>query len=385
MAEPADQSAPAEFWSGKITWFVEHHVTSADGFTDDSTLRESWTVPPGTHGTRVPTSQRVRANWTASHQRRSTGKTYSTAKDGTGHATVTLSISDSPRKIYDIAFVCVPPDNFPVPLYDVNVTQTSHSPDYNSGTSIEKWHMSNPNVRDVMDADRPNVLSGRKLVTNAANRSILSWHFTRKPGPEHAVFLHVYFTDAEMKQGKWGLTEFHASWVSSWGHDAAAGPFALRTVAAAREDHRTAIADFETSLRTPGAIVIYLGHSGYGHIGGPRTLKLAPRQVIFPNRLTDLLNRARASVVLLAACASNHAVTALTGDTAVIVTDSGPKEGTSTGFWTGAIDAFLGKLGSRATLTEALAAANEKMPRVGGKNIQSLALAHGKGSFRITD
>jgi len=109
------------------------------------------------------------------------------------------------------------------------------------------------------------------------------------------------------------------------------------------KDPDSFIPDFERSLNTPGAVVVYFGHTVLGR--NNRTLGLTPviskKPKITSRKLVKLLNKSKAKVVLLAGCATDGCVRKVNGDTVVIVTRSGKDRLTNTLQWAPSIKEFL--------------------------------------------
>ena len=130
---------------------------------------------------------------------------------------------------------------------------------------------------------------------------------------------------------------------------------------------RTAVADFKGSLKGPGSVVVYFGHTV---LGQKTTLGLtvndppAKKPSITCGELTNLLNVGKAKIVVLAGCATSECVTKIKGDTAVIVTQSGKDRLTNTLQWAPAIKALLDELLAGGTVGDALAAANKSFAKV---------------------
>lgn len=128
----------------------------------------------------------------------------------------------------------------------------------------------------------------------------------------------------------------------------------------------TAVSDFEGSLKAEGSVVVYFGHT----VLGPKaTLGLAPNDPpakpgITCAKLTNLLNAAKAKIVVLAGCATSQCVIKIKGDTVVIVTQSGKDRLTNTLVWAPAIKALLDALLASGTVGDALAAANNSFAKV---------------------
>lgn len=123
----------------------------------------------------------------------------------------------------------------------------------------------------------------------------------------------------------------------------------------------TAVSGFKGSLKPAGSVVVYFRHT----VLGPKTtLGLAPNDPpaqkpgITCAELTNLLNAAKAKIVVLAGCSTSQCVTKIKGDTVVIVTQSGKDRVTNTLQWAPAIKALLDELLAGYRAGEALAAAN---------------------------
>lgn len=156
---------------------------------------------------------------------------------------------------------------------------------------------------------------------------------------------------------------------------------------------------FKKSLQDPGAVVVYLGHSALD-FKNKRSLGLTPKGLnkaeIPPETLTSLLKKSKASLVILASCASNTCVGKLTGGAAVVVTDSGTNLKTWSFEWAHALGAFLllllgfdvGASGQptprkkgRGTISEALDASTEAFKNQ--KTTDRFKLVNGDGSTVI--
>lgn len=161
-------------------------------------------------------------------------------------------------------------------------------------------------------------------------------------------------------------------------------------------EKNSGVDDFKKSLQDPGAVVVYLGHSTLD-FKNKRSLGLTPkgsaRAEIPPGTLMSLLNKSKASLVILASCASETCVGKLTGGPAVVVTASGDNLKTWSFDWAHALGAFLLVLlgfevdGSgqptprkkgRGTINEALDASAEAFK--GQKTTDRFKLVNGDGS-----
>ena len=157
--------------------------------------------------------------------------------------------------------------------------------------------------------------------------------------------------------------------------------------------------DFKKSLQDPGAVVVYLGHSVLD-FKKMRSLGLTPKGLnkaeIPPQPLMSLLKKSKASVVILASCASETCVGKLTGSPAVVVTDSGANLKTWSFDWAHALSAFLlvllgfevGASGQptprkkgRGTIKEALDASAEAFKNQNATD--RFKLVNGDGSLKI--
>lgn len=161
-------------------------------------------------------------------------------------------------------------------------------------------------------------------------------------------------------------------------------------------EKNSGVADFKKSLQDPGAVVVYLGHSTLD-FKNKRSLGLTPkgsaRAEIPPGTLMSLLNKSKASLVILASCASETCVGKLTGGPAVVVTASGNNLKTWSFDWAQALGAFLLVLlgfevdasgqptprkKGRGTINEALDASAEAFK--GQKTDDRFKLVNGEGS-----
>jgi hypothetical protein len=164
-------------------------------------------------------------------------------------------------------------------------------------------------------------------------------------------------------------------------------------------DIKTAVADFKKSLQESGAVVVYMGHTTLDLKKGV-ALGLTPKggkQPEIPTKdLTDLLKKAKASLIVLAGCDSKSCIGTFSGGPVVVVTDSGKDLKTNTLEWAPALRAFLdvligsevddkGKVmllsGGPGTVNDALDAATREFVKV--KSEDRFKLAHGKGSWKM--
>jgi hypothetical protein len=190
--------------------------------------------------------------------------------------------------------------------------------------------------------------------------------------PTNNIFMHVYFKTLDPRTGYTGQDFF--DWI--------VGPLALidptfQGPSPNRfqlqgininlvSNSSTAVSDFKGSLKVPGSIVVYFGHTV---LGLTTTLGLAPNDPpakkpgITCAELTKLLNTAKAKIVVLAGCATSQCVTKIKGDTVVIVTQSGKDRVTNTLQWAPAIKALLDALLAGDKVGEALTAANKSFAK----------------------
>lgn len=114
------------------------------------------------------------------------------------------------------------------------------------------------------------------------------------------------------------------------------------------QDQSTAIADLQESLATPGAVVIYMGHTFF-----PDGLKKPPgglalhigkttKQITAPT-LVKWLNASNAAAVVLAGCSTDKCLAGIDpkGSSVVVATYSGSNATTNTLQWAGALESFL--------------------------------------------
>ena len=146
----------------------------------------------------------------------------------------------------------------------------------------------------------------------------------------------------------------------------------------------TAVSDFKRSLKTPGSIVVYFGHT----VLGPKTtLGLSPndpatkKSGITCSQLTNLLNTAKTKAVVLAGCATSQCVTKIKGDAVVIVTQSGKDRLTNTLQWAPAIKSLLDELLDGGTVGDALTAANKKFAQV--SSTDSFKMINGDPTLKL--
>lgn len=165
------------------------------------------------------------------------------------------------------------------------------------------------------------------------------------------------------------------------------------------KDKNSAVGDFKKSLQEPGAVVVYLGHSALD-FKNKRSLGLTPtgssKPEIPAETVTPLLQKSKASLVILASCDSQSCVGKLTGGPAVVVTDSGKDLKTWSTDWAHALGAFLFVLlgfdldaseqpqprkKGRGTINEALDASAEAFKNA--KTTDRFKLVNGDGSTII--
>jgi hypothetical protein len=160
-------------------------------------------------------------------------------------------------------------------------------------------------------------------------------------------------------------------------------------------------ADFKKSLQDPGAVVVYLGHSTLD-FKNKRSMGLTPkgssRAEIPPDKLMELLKQSKASLVVLASCASSTLVGKMSGGPAVVVTNSKSNLTTWSNDWANALGPFLFVLlgfdlppsaiqptprkEGRGKLSEAIDAANAAF-KVNQKTDDRFELANGSDSTVI--
>jgi hypothetical protein len=157
--------------------------------------------------------------------------------------------------------------------------------------------------------------------------------------------------------------------------------------------------DFKKSLQEPDAVVVYLGHSALD-FKNKLSMGLTPKGSRFaeipPDKLMALLKQSKASLVVLATCASSTLVGKLTGGPAVVVTNSQSNLKTWSNDWANALGPFLFVLlgfelapsgqptprkEGRGKISEALNAANEAFKAQ--KTDDRFELANGKDSTVI--
>jgi hypothetical protein len=170
-------------------------------------------------------------------------------------------------------------------------------------------------------------------------------------------------------------------------------------------------ADFKSSLRDDGSVVVYLGHSvpdhrtkrslglsflGNGKADIPAITVAKPGQPKPPD-LMDLVGGSRAKLVILATCASStFGLEKLKAGPAVVVTNSGVNLVTWSANWGIALQHFLllligyeidgagqpvARKKGRATISEALEAANAAFKKF--STTDRCELAHGEGSMVV--
>jgi hypothetical protein len=165
------------------------------------------------------------------------------------------------------------------------------------------------------------------------------------------------------------------------------------------------VKDFENSLQTKGAIVVYIGHSTLS----PAKVKngpLGPSRGLSPdhpergpeipnNRLRTLLSNSAASLVIIGSCDSKTAVGNLSTGPPIIVANSGKNRETIIGRMARAAGTFLFLLvgweldgngepnnphkSGHGTISEALAASAEAFTDVEDR----FELVHGDGSIKL--
>lgn len=130
-------------------------------------------------------------------------------------------------------------------------------------------------------------------------------------------------------------------------------------------DPGTAVADFKSSLKTDGAVIVYLGHSV---LGKKTTLGLSPTggntPAITSAELSKLVNKTKAKIIVLAACASDGCIRKLKGDAVVIATHSGPDRITNSLQWAHALKDFMDELIDMGSAGDALNAANAVFEKI---------------------
>lgn len=146
--------------------------------------------------------------------------------------------------------------------------------------------------------------------------------------PTTIVFLHVYFKNLAAGYTDKDFFKYIKGPLNSYGLD----KFQELGIQIELINNSSSFAtDFEKSLNTPGAVVIYFGHTV---LGRKKTLGLTPviskQPKITSRKLVRLLNKSKAKVVLLAGCATDGCVRKVKGDTVVIVTQSGKDRLTNT-------------------------------------------------------
>ncbi len=182
--------------------------------------------------------------------------------------------------------------------------------------------------------------------------------------PTTDIFMHVYFKKLDV-----GYTrqQFFDWIVDQSPSDMGANRFDLAGLSINLiSNPSTAAIDFKSSLQSTGSVVVYFGHTV---LGTNRTLGLTPydpgrqKPDITCPELTNLLNTAKAKIVVLAGCATSQCITKIRGDTVVIVTQSGKDRLTNTLQWAPAIKALLDEFLAGGTVGDALAAANKNFSK----------------------
>jgi Lysine-specific metallo-endopeptidase len=151
---------------------------------------------------------------------------------------------------------------------------------------------------------------------------------------------------------------------------------------------KTAVSDFKRSLKTPGAVVVYFGHTISRNVSGRMTTwglvpsgPLSKKPDITCLELTKILSAAKAKIVVLAGCATIQCVTKIKGDTVVIVTKSGHDRGTNALVWAPAIKALLDELLDGGTIGDAFIAANKSFAK--GSSTDSFKMISGDSTLKM--
>lgn len=164
------------------------------------------------------------------------------------------------------------------------------------------------------------------------------------------------------------------------------------------ENEKTGIEEFKRSIGASGTIVVYMGHTSLV----AKTKKvfvaqgLAPegakKPILMNAALVNLLEKAKANIVILAGCATDACIpTKLKNNIIVITTASGSDGTTNSSYWARALTGFLlalvgwkfdGKAVAQlpsgtATIQEALDIGNRFFPTG-----ESFVLASGNGNVR---
>lgn len=144
-----------------------------------------------------------------------------------------------------------------------------------------------------------------------------------------------------------------------------------------KNDADRARTDFEASLRTPAALVVYFGHSVIGRGLDPRG---EDRASITTARLSRALGRAHAKIILLMACASDSCVVVRRRNPcAVIALNSPDNDPSNVLLWARAMEPFMNVLTgfavdarfkltlskTRGTVGDAVQAANTQLEKDG--------------------
>lgn len=206
------------------------------------------------------------------------------------------------------------------------------------------------------------------------------------------VRLHLYLP---LPRGKAALVDYlDHSWDST-----GIGAFSsLGATLSLLTDEANGISEFKRSLASAGTIAVYMGHTSLVEIRKKFYVAegLAPQGAKKPmlknKALVDLLEKARANIVILAGCATDASVRSKLKNKVIVITTASGHDGvTHSAYWAQAITAFLFALagwdfdgktvkrrkGGTATVNEAIAAGNKLFPPD-----DSFVLASGDGSVR---
>jgi hypothetical protein len=200
----------------------------------------------------------------------------------------------------------------------------------------------------------------------------------------NVIFMHIYFKKLSTN---YTVQQFF-DWVVGQSEDvyqSQPNRFELSGITVGLVNNsKSAVSDFEKSLKTPGSIVVYFGHTV---LGQKNTLGLSPRDPALEKpditclRLTKLLNEAQAKIVVLAGCATSQCVTKTKGNTAVIVTQSGKDRLTNTLAWAPAIKSLLDELLNGSTVGDSLTTANKTFAK--GSSTDSFKMIGGDPTLKL--
>jgi Lysine-specific metallo-endopeptidase len=212
--------------------------------------------------------------------------------------------------------------------------------------------------------------------------------------PTQEILIHVYFHTIHSKSTnypEYTVKQFFDWVVGSSPDESRPNRFQLAGAEINLfNNSKTAVSEFKRSLNTPGAIVVYLGHTISSEVSSKKfkTWGLTPsgplskKPDITCSELTKILSAAKAKIVVLAGCATSQCVTKkIKGGTVVIVTESGNDRGTNADAWAAAIKALLDELLTGGTIGDAFDAANKIFAK--GSSTDSFKMISGDSTLKM--